>query len=470
MPSVWAAAASRKRSAPNAISRLPLDGRPPVHGVLPSDPAGFRAGRMLHGAPSDGPATLVGPHDRHRPHHDPRCGPARGSSSCSRAQAARSSTTGWEASSSAPRSPAGRSRRARRPAAGRHRRPPALDAAVDRRDDDADRRAAHEARRRDGADASAGEPDLAARACPSPAEGGAASGSSARESPSRPAAPSAYEMQYGFKSGERVDAVIKVEKLIPIDAKFPLDNFQRMVEAEDDASRTLYEKAFARDMKGTSTPWRRSTSSRRRAPTTSRSCTCRRGHLLRARVRQDRCAPRSCPREAHLPHLGHDVHCLPAGDRVWSQGNGVRAERPRGDGVRRRSPQGLPPSPGGLRARPARTSRARRRSTSTPRSDSTVSTRSSSGRRSRSRSTPPRPHRSSKPSTPHSVWEARVVPSRLLRSGASRSALYSGVEMTTQGVRELIILGGARRLRRPCTPRGRTSTRSSSKAFSGAVS
>jgi DNA recombination protein RmuC len=62
--------------------------------------------------------------------------------------------------------------------------------------------------------------------------------------------PSAYEMQYGFKSGERVDAVIKVEKLIPIDAKFPLDNFQRMVEAEDDASRTLSEKAFARDMKG----------------------------------------------------------------------------------------------------------------------------------------------------------------------------------------------------------------------------
>jgi DNA recombination protein RmuC len=57
-------------------------------------------------------------------------------------------------------------------------------------------------------------------------------------------------MQYGFKSGERVDAVIRVERLIPVDAKFPLDNFQRMVEAEDDASRTLYEKAFARDMKG----------------------------------------------------------------------------------------------------------------------------------------------------------------------------------------------------------------------------
>jgi DNA recombination protein RmuC len=62
--------------------------------------------------------------------------------------------------------------------------------------------------------------------------------------------PSAFEMQYGFKSGERVDAVIKVERLIPIDAKFPLDNFQRMVEAADDEARTLHEKAFARDMKG----------------------------------------------------------------------------------------------------------------------------------------------------------------------------------------------------------------------------
>jgi DNA recombination protein RmuC len=62
--------------------------------------------------------------------------------------------------------------------------------------------------------------------------------------------PDAYGLQHGFRSGERVDAVIRVEKLVPIDAKFPLDNFSRLIEAESDEQRTLYEKAFARDLKG----------------------------------------------------------------------------------------------------------------------------------------------------------------------------------------------------------------------------
>lgn len=60
----------------------------------------------------------------------------------------------------------------------------------------------------------------------------------------------AYDLQHGFRGGERVDAVIRVDRLIPIDAKFPLDNFQRLVEAESDDERTLCEKAFARDLKG----------------------------------------------------------------------------------------------------------------------------------------------------------------------------------------------------------------------------
>src|ERR671924_1472327 len=59
----------------------------------------------------------------------------------------------------------------------------------------------------------------------------------------------AYSLQHGFRSGERVDAVIRIEKLAPIDAKFPLDNFERLVEAQDDDSRQLGEKGFARDVK-----------------------------------------------------------------------------------------------------------------------------------------------------------------------------------------------------------------------------
>jgi DNA recombination protein RmuC len=59
----------------------------------------------------------------------------------------------------------------------------------------------------------------------------------------------AYALQYGFSTGERVDAVIKVERLVPVDAKFPLDNFERLVEAEGDEEQGLYEKAFSRDLK-----------------------------------------------------------------------------------------------------------------------------------------------------------------------------------------------------------------------------
>ena len=59
----------------------------------------------------------------------------------------------------------------------------------------------------------------------------------------------AYELQYGFSTGERVDAVIRVERLVPIDAKFPLDNFERLVEAETDEERRLHDKAFSRDLK-----------------------------------------------------------------------------------------------------------------------------------------------------------------------------------------------------------------------------
>jgi DNA recombination protein RmuC len=62
--------------------------------------------------------------------------------------------------------------------------------------------------------------------------------------------PSAYELQYTFRSGERVDAIIRVDRLVPVDAKFPLDNFERMVAADNDVEREQHAKAFGRDVKG----------------------------------------------------------------------------------------------------------------------------------------------------------------------------------------------------------------------------
>ena len=60
---------------------------------------------------------------------------------------------------------------------------------------------------------------------------------------------SAYELQFGFASGERVDAVVRAEKLLPVDAKFPLDNVHRVLDAEDDEQRVLARRALAKDVK-----------------------------------------------------------------------------------------------------------------------------------------------------------------------------------------------------------------------------
>jgi DNA recombination protein RmuC len=60
-----------------------------------------------------------------------------------------------------------------------------------------------------------------------------------------------YALQHTFRTGERVDAVIRLDRaLVPVDAKFPLDNFHRVVEAENDGERELYLKQFGRDVKG----------------------------------------------------------------------------------------------------------------------------------------------------------------------------------------------------------------------------
>src|SRR3989344_4605890 len=61
--------------------------------------------------------------------------------------------------------------------------------------------------------------------------------------------PGMYQMQYPFKNGEIVDAAVFVnEKIVPIDSKFSLDNYNRLVHASD-AERPAFEKAFVNDLK-----------------------------------------------------------------------------------------------------------------------------------------------------------------------------------------------------------------------------
>ncbi len=61
--------------------------------------------------------------------------------------------------------------------------------------------------------------------------------------------PSSYQMQYTFKNNEIVDAVVFVkEKIIPIDSKFSLENYNRLIEA-DERDKPSLEKAFVNDLK-----------------------------------------------------------------------------------------------------------------------------------------------------------------------------------------------------------------------------
>ena len=59
-----------------------------------------------------------------------------------------------------------------------------------------------------------------------------------------------YELQHCFKTGERVDAVIKVgNRLVPVDSKFPLESFKRFVGAENDDDKKKAKKEFIKAVK-----------------------------------------------------------------------------------------------------------------------------------------------------------------------------------------------------------------------------
>ena len=59
-----------------------------------------------------------------------------------------------------------------------------------------------------------------------------------------------YKLQYRFRNGETVDAVVQIgENLVPIDAKFPLEDFERMVQTESEEEKTNLRRQFIRTVK-----------------------------------------------------------------------------------------------------------------------------------------------------------------------------------------------------------------------------
>jgi DNA recombination protein RmuC len=62
--------------------------------------------------------------------------------------------------------------------------------------------------------------------------------------------PGQYEAQYMFKDGEKVDFAIKTrDGILPVDAKFPLENYIRIMDETDDQRRELYQRDFKSDVK-----------------------------------------------------------------------------------------------------------------------------------------------------------------------------------------------------------------------------
>lgn len=59
-----------------------------------------------------------------------------------------------------------------------------------------------------------------------------------------------YVLQHTFKNGERVDAVIKTAQgLVPVDSKFPLENFSHYLETSDEEKKNAFRKNFVSDVK-----------------------------------------------------------------------------------------------------------------------------------------------------------------------------------------------------------------------------
>lgn len=60
-----------------------------------------------------------------------------------------------------------------------------------------------------------------------------------------------YKIQYLFPSGEQVDAVLRLPngRVLPIDSKFPSENFDKMVNAQGETEKSFFRKTFLEDVK-----------------------------------------------------------------------------------------------------------------------------------------------------------------------------------------------------------------------------
>ncbi len=59
-----------------------------------------------------------------------------------------------------------------------------------------------------------------------------------------------FEIQYSFKDNTKVDAIIKLgDGIVPVDSKFPLESFQRLISADNDADKKKFKKEFTTSVK-----------------------------------------------------------------------------------------------------------------------------------------------------------------------------------------------------------------------------
>jgi DNA recombination protein RmuC len=59
-----------------------------------------------------------------------------------------------------------------------------------------------------------------------------------------------FHLQYAFKSGDKVDAAIVTDAgILPIDSKFPMENFQKMAKSKDKKEQGAWQKLFISDVK-----------------------------------------------------------------------------------------------------------------------------------------------------------------------------------------------------------------------------